>query len=116
MYSRLLREYGSSDYAVSHPFEFHAKLLLGHRSGLGIPHGILEGREDFKTSLLGARSLDFVQASDMRDYVLSIWADWPAYQIPMNYRALSAEALLADALRQYHEAESLTVLSTCPAG
>ncbi|KAL3425109.1 hypothetical protein PVAG01_04390 [Phlyctema vagabunda] len=44
-----------------------------------------------------------------RDYVLAVWTDCPLYQIPQDYRSLSVQELLEDALKQVEKNFNFTL-------
>jgi len=57
------------------------------------------------------------KASNMEDYVLSVWVDWSPYKIPDDFQKLSVYQLLGDALRTSHRPRyQYFVPSTFPVG
>ncbi|KAJ9603070.1 hypothetical protein H2200_012365 [Cladophialophora chaetospira] len=56
------------------------------------------------------------RATQAKDYVLSVWTEWDFYTIPQDFETMSPFQLLADALRQLHNAMHAVVPTVCPAG
>ncbi|KAJ9602133.1 hypothetical protein H2200_013253 [Cladophialophora chaetospira] len=61
------------------------------------------------------------QATDPRDFVLSVWISWPFYNIPINFRQMSAWEMFADAIEQFQaegssQSRQRVILTRCPGG
>ncbi|OAP57222.1 hypothetical protein AYL99_07960 [Fonsecaea erecta] len=57
------------------------------------------------------------QATKPHDYIFSVWADWPSYQVPRSFSHLTCFELLADALDQFKSGDhQVFVPSSSPAG
>ncbi|KIY01075.1 uncharacterized protein Z520_02627 [Fonsecaea multimorphosa CBS 102226] len=57
------------------------------------------------------------RATKAHDYIFSVWADWPSYQIPRSFSHLTCFELLADALDQFKSRDhQVFVPSSSPSG
>ena len=95
-----------------------ASLLLGRKwiTVRSDGQGLLAKDEVLNTMSLISLGDRRILATDKRDYVLAIWSDWSEYQIPLDFKSLSVEALLANALRQFHRRTKVVVPTTFPRG
>ncbi|EXJ56022.1 hypothetical protein A1O7_08953 [Cladophialophora yegresii CBS 114405] len=57
-----------------------------------------------------------LSASQPKDYVLSLFADWDFYDPPSGFQDLPTNMLLKDFLRQLRKVEPVLIPTRCPAG
>lgn len=70
----------------------------------------------FFLQTLGNLSSSPKSATQMKDYVLSIWSTCPNYVVPTNFRAMGLLDLLSDAVIQLESSARATLASYAPAG
>jgi hypothetical protein len=86
--------------------EIVVRFLLGHRVNI-MPHESLASKSEERI-FMACESVanDGRSASQMQDYVLSIFASAQYYHIPESYRSMSVWTLLDDAMTQISERSS----------
>jgi hypothetical protein len=67
-------------------------------------------------SQLGGLSMSSRSATQVRDYVTSVWVDCPAYVLPINYKRMELADLLEDAVLQLEKNHGVSLIANAPAG
>jgi hypothetical protein len=76
----------------------------------------IQGRLEAFLSQLGRLSRLSRKATNLWDYVISVWVDCPGYEVPPDPKAMSIQELLEDAITQLERKLGLSPASYAPAG
>ncbi|RMZ92496.1 hypothetical protein DV736_g260, partial [Chaetothyriales sp. CBS 134916] len=116
-----LRDYSQASSTRSFSLEQRmsedmARFLLGEVMQFG---GLSDALSDLFPFIWACENLAQTtkRATKPHDYIFSVWADWPSYQVPRPFSHLTCFELLADALDQFKFGDyQVFVPSSSPAG